>query len=45
MASNPRGAGRKALPYKTKPMRVPVHLEKKIKKFIEEELKNEPNNN
>ena len=42
--ANERGAGRKALPYKTKPMRIPVHLEEKVRRFIKEELKNEPTN-
>ncbi len=44
-AKNERGAGRKALPYKTKPMRIPSHLESKIRDFIKEELKNEKSHN
>ena len=44
MNKNERGAGRKALPYKTKPMRVPVHLEDKIRELIKDELENEKSN-
>ncbi len=35
---NPRGAGRKPLPYRTKVLRVPVHLEEKVREFINQEL-------
>ena len=38
---NYRGAGRKPLPYKTKVIRVPVHLELKIKELVKKELTDE----
>jgi len=34
--TNPKGAGRKKLPFKTKTMRVPLALESEFKKRIEE---------